>query len=207
MANQASRKQNRVFWNQQARIEEVSYGGCTCTYDGDTNSYTLTPTSTGYFRFYVKIDYVYGEIHKKLTIFDYNINGSGTVRISFRNCTSNGTIVGSGEFNPSLAGTGIKTYLLTTGYIGTASYYRFSQVGVYGNDTHSVTSMTITNIRCYDLTLMFGAGNEPSTVEEFYQRIKGIPIDDLNAYNSGQWVEWDTPIDTSKYLTMEDYTP
>lgn len=40
--------------------------------------------------------------------------------------------------------------------------------------------------RIVDLTKMFGAGNEPSTVEEFYQRIpKGI---DINAYNEGEVV-------------------
>lgn len=40
--------------------------------------------------------------------------------------------------------------------------------------------------RAYDLTRIFGAGNEPSTIEEFYQRIpKGI---DINAYNEGEVV-------------------
>lgn len=38
----------------------------------------------------------------------------------------------------------------------------------------------------YDLTRMFGAGNEPSTIEEFYARLpKGI---DINAYNEGEVV-------------------
>ena len=41
----------------------------------------------------------------------------------------------------------------------------------------------------YDLTLMFGAGNEPATVEEFYQRIEGIPVD-IYAYNPGETIEW-----------------
>ena len=41
-------------------------------------------------------------------------------------------------------------------------------------------------VQLIDLTRMFGAGNEPSTVEEFYQRIpKGI---DINAYNEGEVV-------------------
>lgn len=38
----------------------------------------------------------------------------------------------------------------------------------------------------YDLTRMFGAGNEPTTIEEFYARLpKGI---DINAYNEGEVV-------------------
>ena len=41
----------------------------------------------------------------------------------------------------------------------------------------------------YDLTLMFGAGNEPDTVEEFHERIEGIPID-IYAYNPGELIEW-----------------
>lgn len=41
----------------------------------------------------------------------------------------------------------------------------------------------------YDLTLMFGAGNEPDTVEEFHERIEGIPVD-IYAYNPGELIEW-----------------
>lgn len=40
-----------------------------------------------------------------------------------------------------------------------------------------------------DLTKMFGAGNEPTTIEEFYQRIPmGV---DLNAYNEGEVIHMD----------------
>lgn len=49
------------------------------------------------------------------------------------------------------------------------------------------TGVVILSNLCFiDLTRMFGAGNEPSTIEEFYQRIpKGI---DTNAYNEGEVV-------------------
>lgn len=40
------------------------------------------------------------------------------------------------------------------------------------------------NVRGYDLTKMFGVGNEPMTIEEFYSR---CPIGiDMNAYNEGE---------------------
>lgn len=43
--------------------------------------------------------------------------------------------------------------------------------------------------RIYDLTKMFGAGNEPTTIEEFYARIPmGV---DLNAYNEGEVIHMD----------------
>ena len=48
------------------------------------------------------------------------------------------------------------------------------------------TGVTVSNLLLYDLTQMFGAGNEPTTIEEFYSRIpKGI---DINAYNEGEVV-------------------
>ena len=44
-------------------------------------------------------------------------------------------------------------------------------------------------IQAIDLTKMFGAGNEPTTIEEFYQRIPmGV---DLNAYNEGEVIHMD----------------
>ena len=43
--------------------------------------------------------------------------------------------------------------------------------------------------RCYNLTKMFGSGNEPTTIEEFYSRIPmGV---DKNAYNEGEVIHMD----------------
>ena len=48
----------------------------------------------------------------------------------------------------------------------------------------------IYGIRLYDLTQMFGAGNEPTTIEEFYARIpSGV---DMNAYNAGEVIHMNT---------------
>lgn len=44
------------------------------------------------------------------------------------------------------------------------------------------SKITITKMECFDLTLMFGAGNEPATVEEFE---KMFPLDYYD-YNAGQ---------------------
>lgn len=58
--------------------------------------------------------------------------------------------------------------------------------GVAKVKTSIVTLDVAKGDRAYDLTRMFGAGNEPSTVEEFYARLpKGI---DINAYNEGEVV-------------------
>lgn len=55
------------------------------------------------------------------------------------------------------------------------------------------TGQTFTNYKIYpclyDLTKMFGAGNEPTTIEEFYARIPmGV---DMNAYNEGEVIHMD----------------
>lgn len=39
----------------------------------------------------------------------------------------------------------------------------------------------------YDLTMMFGKGNEPKTVEEFSERIEGIMVN-VNAYEPGAFI-------------------
>ena len=46
-----------------------------------------------------------------------------------------------------------------------------------------------TTILLFDLTQMFGSGNEPTTIDEFYSRIpQGV---DLNAYNEGEVIHMD----------------
>ena len=61
----------------------------------------------------------------------------------------------------------------------------FAQLYMYPNLSAPVGStFEVYGIRFYDLTQMFGAGNEPTTIEEFYARIpSGV---DMNAYNAGE---------------------
>lgn len=66
---------------------------------------------------------------------------------------------------------------------GTSSGLNLFQICTSGPFAMTVV---IDQIKLIDLTRMFGVGNEPSTIEEFYQRIpKGI---DINAYNEGEVV-------------------
>lgn len=50
--------------------------------------------------------------------------------------------------------------------------------------------LTIANITLTDLTQMFGAGNEPSTYEEYLDRISHYHIKDAYAYNAGEVVNY-----------------
>ena len=79
----------------------------------------------------------------------------------------------------------------TTSVELTANHKYITNIG--GTISHqSPPSATTINVsgdtdKVTDLTKMFGAGNEPTTVEEFYQRLpKGV---DLNAYNEGEIVD------------------
>lgn len=60
----------------------------------------------------------------------------------------------------------------------------------YRNISASTSAENLTiEITVYDLTQMFGAGNEPTTIEDFYARIPmGV---DLNAYNEGEVIHMD----------------
>ena len=50
------------------------------------------------------------------------------------------------------------------------------------------TTFTLDSVKLVDLTQMFGAGNEPSTIEEFYARIpEGV---DINAHNEGELINF-----------------
>lgn len=78
--------------------------------------------------------------------------------------------------------------LVGTSYVSAAAT---QQVILYNGDTTtdghiqiSGTSTKETHVSLINLTKMFGSGNEPTTIGEFYSR---IPIGvDLNAYNEGE---------------------
>lgn len=74
-------------------------------------------------------------------------------------------------------------------YIIEANYDRPSWVeGRMSDGTRSSPWSAKATCYIHDLTLMFGEGNEPITVNEFYRRIEPFDIADINAYNSGEEV-------------------
>lgn len=124
--------------------------------------------------------------------------------------TLNGTATDQVTFNPFTAPQiiGHKYLMIGTPNDGGANkYYMNNQVSAYDygagviyNSTIDSTNWWFTFViqpgvsvnytfkpRLIDLTLMFGAGNEPTTVAEFYQR---MPLGaDLDVYNEGTIVD------------------
>lgn len=80
---------------------------------------------------------------------------------------------------------GKKTY--NTIYINTRETSNTILYGVTPDDSWVAgDTVVFSKMTCINLTKMFGAGNEPTTIEEFYQR---IPVGvDLNTYEEGRIV-------------------
>ena len=84
----------------------------------------------------------------------------------------------------------------------TSNFVRWSKVGAYDRSdyttlywylydtTTEVWTLVVRNYMCIDLTQMFGAGNEPSTYEEYLDRISHYHIKDAYAYNAGEVVNY-----------------
>ena len=69
-----------------------------------------------------------------------------------------------------------------------SEYFYFFPLGANSTVLPVGTSFTVDSVFLCDLTKMFTAGNEPSTIEEFYARIpEGV---DINAYNEGELINF-----------------
>lgn len=95
---------------------------------------------------------------------------------------------------------------ITQGTIGsTDRFTKLSKIGTFtknSNDTQQpndiilmkftgeAQDVQVKNLMCIDLTQMFGAGNEPSTYEEYLNRISHYHIKDAYAYNAGEVVNY-----------------
>lgn len=111
-----------------------------------------------------------------------------------------GEMIKGNQYLINFSSTDGKYIYLYTKIDGTSTNIRFDTPSIFtstftgkGNGTQGDGSLWIyapgsaSNIRLYDLTLMFGAGNEPTTIEEFYKRMpQGV---DINAYNEGEIID------------------
>ncbi len=80
---------------------------------------------------------------------------------------------------------------LKSGEIWTATNNGYCYMFPFGANSTTIAANTEFEASAifFDLTQMFGSGNEPTTIEEFYQRIPmGV---DLNAYNEGEVIHMD----------------
>lgn len=105
---------------------------------------------------------------------------------------------GSSARTITAAGGTAKTSYSLIGAIGSATYYVVCRVS---NTTAKDEYATFSNMQCFDLTQIFGAGNEPSTVAEFQalypasyypydpSSLKSVDISGLKSIGFNAWDE------------------
>ena len=169
-------KGNSVVWNQWAKpFQEVdikpSISGI--TYHGND----ITIVNWGEqrpFRFNMQFKSTIG--HQYLILIDYaNTNTDQRLSIQIGSMVSIPYNVGHNVIFTSNNQTTISAY---SDYL--SLYLSVANAG----------SITLSNLQVFDLTKMFDAGNEPTTIEEFYAR-KPMGIEDENAYNEGEVIHMD----------------
>lgn len=162
-------KGNSVVWNQIIPIQSNSLtqtvNGVTLT-DNRDGSYSVSTTSAGATAdasFTIKTIYAIGSEHK--WFFSGCPNGGSTSTYYVN--VFGGIDIGNG---------------------GLINYGTYGGVYVINVKAGCVITNAITfRPKLVDLTKMFGAGNEPTTVEQFYELLpEGV---DINAYNGGEIVD------------------
>lgn len=199
MANQAPKKRNRVFWNQ-------GVNGCVSV--DYTNTDIPEPNGYGYKVGYNNVQGINGYRFMYNGIYKDN---NGAIDLSHKYLArrvyqideaNGGTILqwfACSQYNDKLP---VSSDIVTKETVVSRLYDRPGWLYMDDGGQRLTGWKGYLECQIYDLTLMFGAGNEPTSVEEFYQRIKGIPVD-IYAYNEGEWIEWDTVINPADYLTLK----
>ena len=157
-------KGNSVVWNQLAKFQETKItNGITFTTNAD-GSITVSGTATG---------------NAYLAISDKNIYLANH-KIAMYGALPNVSIMFDNNIVASYVG---------MDYIFSKSDSFENNAFLYVKTGTTFDSAVTIRPRITDLTQMFGAGNEPTTIEEFYARIPmGV---DLNAYNEGEVIHMD----------------
>ena len=173
-------KGNSMVWNQQVLQMPFPYVNRVAIEQGD-NVFNCTVNSISYP--YVGIYYYKHTSEPRHPKFianhiyaiscTYQGNKSATVQMS----------IGASAHNFSVESMKLVDLMLVGVYEGNSATW---QLTAYIDNMEVGDTFTISNVKIYDLTMMFGAGNEPTTVEEFYTR---IPIGmDIDVYNEGQLI-------------------
>lgn len=155
-ANLDSIKGNTIVWNQLAQLGAGVVNACTKSYDSETGITTITPTNyssnnVGLYNLVPASDL--NANHKYLV----SVEANPTANLSFSFGFGSNVIIKSLTANNFQR---IST-ILTWSASSLTIYGRLLESG-WASGTYQMR-----NAQCFDLTAMFGAGNEPATVEEF----------------------------------------
>lgn len=162
-------KGNTLVWNQQAQLGAGVANACTKSYDSATGIITITPTNyssnnSGLYNLVAVNDLKLN--HKYLL----SVEANPTADLSFTFGFGANLIIKSLSANNFQR---IST-ILSWSASSLTLYARLLESG-WTSGTYQMR-----NVQCFDLTQMFGSGNEPITVDEFISLFP-LPYYDYNA--------------------------
>lgn len=148
-------KGNTLVWNQLVKngnfADTSNWTTGNATLSVSSNKATLTVTNNGTVSFYQAINEKYAN-HKVLVLFDAYASRELTTTVNW------GRMLGSAV---SLTTTNKRFSILVPIELGGNNNFNLSTVAKTGD------VINFSNVCMFDLTKMFGAGNEPATVKEF----------------------------------------
>lgn len=167
-------KGNSVVWNQQNNNSDArtkTYNGITYTFNSNKTKCTITGTSTARSNIAIKSGFSVVEGHKYFVGGIPSVASASTCRLCINEGSELQGYIRSNFFIAS------SIYTVPSGTTKLTLEIVGAEVAKYSPSSVVFQPVLI------DLTQMFGAGNEPSTVEEFLQRKPKIA--DEYAYNEG----------------------
>ena len=179
-------KGNSVVWNQMvdnAATELFKNGNTNAVLSVEGDTITLTATTEGaiytYYRTQPFIDsLIVGHKYLRISELRKSSNVAACVRMQGITGDSDTTLSTNDTWSV------ISSIFTITQKTSASPYMQFTIMTAAVGDYISFRKTTFV-----DLTKMFGAGNEPTTIEEFYQRIPmGV---DMNVYNEGEVIHMD----------------
>ena len=168
-----------IVWNQMVKSPSQSphnYLGSNISISGDTVTFRAEAPGTG--AYFYPLEIVGG--HKYFC----------SVHIKTTSLTNRIRLVSSG-FTSEFVYCNETTEWQKIESLGTApASIKQVQLSVYDQRESNWDDVQMKNLMVADLTQMFGAGNEPSTYEEYLDRISHYHIADEYAYNAGEVVNY-----------------
>ena len=172
-------KGNSVVWNQlllqtNNYVESgvtSSWNDNICTLSGESSSTYINITSKR----------IPCSLNEKFALIAEQIANPNDIlfKIGLFNSSNDRAILGNGVTSSAI--------IVNSQYASKGSGFGVDYFGGVGTDLTGIQF----KVKLISLTKMFGAGNEPSTIEEFNARVATLGVD-LNAYNEGEVIHCNT---------------